>query len=84
MPDVIDFAIPMHEHPDTKDKWIYLAGPVAIAKMIELGIGDPKLANKPFSALGVSGIHHLQIKGIFQDLMDAGDLVLLRVEATDA
>jgi hypothetical protein len=83
MQDAIDFAVPMHLHPDTKDKWIYLAGPIAIRKMIENGCGAPDLAKKPFCALGVTAIQHLQIKELLQPLMDAGDIALLRVEATD-
>ncbi len=75
--------VPVQRDPKTKDAWCYLAGPIAVAEMIELEIMWPQAKDQPFHALGEPILLRLNALKLLPKWLKSGDVVMLRTEKTD-
>lgn len=75
--------VPTLRDPATKDEWCYLAGPIAIERMVDAGLIPDSMKEQPFHAVGEGALQQLQHRGLLTELMDSGDIVMLRMEKTD-
>ena len=76
-------SIPTLKDPRTKDEWCYLAGPLAIERMVDAGLVPDTMRDQPFHAIGEGALQQLQHRGLLEELMNSGDIVMLRMEKTD-
>ncbi len=86
-PEIVDprptLKIAVVKDPRTKDSWCYLAGPEAIRKMIVFSLLTPDAKKQPFYALHPDAILKLRDLKMLDEMMAAGDIVMLRMEKTD-
>ncbi len=75
--------IPTLKDPRTKDEWAYIAGPIAIRKLIDMGMIPETINQQTFHALGEGALQQLQHRKVLNDFIKTGDIVMLRMEKTD-